>query len=199
MSELRIQEVQGSGIEPWLGALAELRIRVFREWPYLYDGSLAYEAEYLKTYARSPESLFVLALAGDAVIGCSTGVPLADETANLQQPFVRAGIAVEDVFYFGESVLDRAWRGKGLGHRFFDAREAYARRLRRFTCTAFCAVIRDPADPRRPPDARALDPFWRARGYAPRRELEASIEWQEIGEARSTPKPMRFWLRALDP
>ncbi|MCE2695092.1 MAG: hypothetical protein LW645_12620 [Verrucomicrobiaceae bacterium] len=36
---LRLQNFQGSEIEPHLDALGALRISVFREYPYLYDGS----------------------------------------------------------------------------------------------------------------------------------------------------------------
>jgi GNAT superfamily N-acetyltransferase len=142
---LNVQTFTGNAVGPYLDAVAELRIAVFRDWPYLYDGTRDYEKKYLATYARSPESLFVLALEGERVIGASTGIPLIDETAAFQQPFIERGIALADVFYFGESVLLKEYRGRGLGHRFFDEREAYARRLGRFTLTAFCAVERDAA------------------------------------------------------
>ena len=42
----------GAALEPWLDALGKLRITVFREYPYLNDGTLEYEREYLKTYAE---------------------------------------------------------------------------------------------------------------------------------------------------
>ena len=61
-----------------LDAVAVLRIDVFRDWPYLYDGAIAYEREYLEAYAGSNDSVFVLAFYGDAVIGASTGLPLID-------------------------------------------------------------------------------------------------------------------------
>ena len=193
---LRIECVSGAAIAPCLPALAALRIRVFRDWPYLYDGDLDYEAEYLKTYSRSPRSLFVLAFDGDKIVGCSTAVPLADENPEFQAPFVAAGIPVEDVYYFGESVLDREYRGRGLGHRFFDAREAHARQLGGFALTAFCAVQRDADDPRRPSGYRPLDAFWRVRGYAPRPDLVTTFDWKEVAHEAASAHPMMFWLRA---
>src|SRR5690242_19351414 len=48
---IRIERATGAAIEGYLDVLAALRIRVFREYPYLYDGSLAYEQEYLASYA----------------------------------------------------------------------------------------------------------------------------------------------------
>ena len=58
---------QGAGILPFIDDLARLRIGVFRAFPYLYEGSLDYERGYLATYARSTESLFVLALDGETI------------------------------------------------------------------------------------------------------------------------------------
>lgn len=194
---IEVKTYSGAQIEPYLDAVAALRIAVFRDWPYLYAGDRDYEKHYLATYAKSPESLFVLAFDGKRVIGASTGIPLTDETAALQKPFLDRGIALGDVFYFGESVLLGAYRGHGLGHRFFDEREGYARRLGRFVVTAFCAVERDAGDPRRPVGHRDNDVFWTKRGYARRDDMFCELDWQEIGAAQAGPHRLRFWLRPL--
>lgn len=190
-----IQTCSGAAVAPWLDAVARLRIEVFRDFPYLYDGSLDYEREYLSTYAASPTSLFVLALAGDAVVGASTGIALTDAEAEFQAPFIAAGIPLDAVFYFGESVLRPAWRGQGLGHRFFDERERFAASLGK-TITAFCAVERPDNHPLKPADYSPLDPFWTARGYVRQPPLRTLYEWQDIDTAQPTAKPMVFWLKA---
>ena len=192
-----VRRVLGPAIGPWLDDVARLRVAVFRDWPYLYDGDLAYEQDYLRAYARSADSVFVLASDGERVVGASTGLPLADDTAEFQRPFLAAGRRVDDVFYFGESVLLPAYRGLGLGHRFFDEREAHARSLGRFAFTAFCAVDRDPADPRRPADHRGNEVFWTKRGYVRQPGLTVRLAWREIGEPRTSEKPLTFWLRSL--
>lgn len=196
-TDITLKRFTGPAIEPYLAGLARLRIQVFREFPYLYNGSMAYEEKYLRTYARSPESLFVLALAGDAVIGAATGVPMAHETDEFRQPFVAHGLNPEKVFYFGESVLQKSFRGQGIGVRFFEEREAYARELDRFELTAFCAVERPANHPRRPAGYVPLDQFWARRGYSKHPELTTHFSWQELDETTETPKPMVFWLKRL--
>lgn len=196
---LEVRCLGGAEVVPYLGALARLRTTVFRDWPYLYDGDAAYEREYLVTYARSRESLFVLASDGDAIVGASTAVPLADELEAFRRPFVDAGIDPATVFYFGESVLLPAYRGRGLGHRFFAEREARAMQLGRFDLTAFCAVVREPGDPRRPADYRPLDPFWMQRGYVRRDDMRATLAWKEVGDASASSHELAFWLRPLEP
>ena len=194
-----MRRLAGAGIEPWLDAVARLRIAVFRDWPYLYAGDFGYEQDYLRAYARSPDSVFVLAFDGEVVVGAATGLPLSDDTAEFRQPFLDAGRAVDEVFYFGESVLLPAYRGRGIGHRFFDEREAHARSLGRFRSTGFCAVDRDPGDARRPEGHRSNEAFWTGRGYIRQPGMTVGLAWKEIGEHAPTEKPLTFWLRPLDP
>lgn len=195
---MQIRTFSGVDIAPYIEDVARLRIGVFRSFPYLYEGDFAYEADYLATYSRSPGSLFVLAFDGDRVIGASTGIPLGDETAEFRKPFIERGIDVCDVFYFGESVLLPEYRGHGLGHRFFDEREAYARRLGRFAMTAFCAVVRNEDDPRRPQGFRANDAFWMKRGYQRQADMRCQIAWKEVGSEEQEPHALAFWLRPLE-
>lgn len=188
---------RGPEITPWLDQVARLRLAVFRDWPYLYEGGMDYERDYLAAYARSADSVFVLAFDGDQAVGASTGLPLADETASFQQPFHGASLPVESVFYFGESVLLPRYRGHGLGHAFFDRREAHARALGRFQITAFCAVDREADDPRRPAVHRDNQAFWEKRGYQRQPGMTMQLAWEETGRGEVM-HPLTFWTRALE-
>jgi GNAT superfamily N-acetyltransferase len=198
MNNCNFQCVQGTEITPWLAELARLRIAVFREWPYLYDGDADYEQRYLQTYVASPTSICVLALAGGELVGASTGLPLCNEQSAFTEPFMAQGWDLGRVFYFGESVLLPAWRGLGIGHAFFDYREAHAAQLQGISHTAFAAVERSANDPRRPPNARDLTTFWRGRGYTPHPALRMRLDWPELGNPQASANTLSFWLRPLD-
>lgn len=195
---MEIRLLQGAAIASYIEDLARLRITVFREFPYLYDGSLAYEAEYLATYANAADSLCVLVLDGKKVVGASTALPLADETAEFRRPFLAAGRDCARVFYFGESLLLPEYRNRGLGVRFFAEREAHARRLGRFDWCAFCAVERPLDHPRRPADYQPLNAFWGRRGFRHHPELRTEYHWQDLDEQAESAKPMSFWLKELN-
>jgi GNAT superfamily N-acetyltransferase len=194
MSDLRIVELQGEAIRSHLDDLADVRIAVFREWPYLYEGTREYEAKYLEVYLRSPRSYVAMVYDSDRCIGATTAIPLADAGSEAQLPFHDGQLPIGSIDYFGESVLLPAYRGRGLGVKFFELREAHANQYGLTICT-FCAVERPPDHPAKPKDYVPNDEFWQRRGYRKMPELRTTFSWPDIGEAQSTAKPMVFWSR----
>ncbi len=116
---------------------------------------------------------------------------MEDHAAEFPEPFIREGYNPDEIFYFGESVLLREFRGQGTGHAFFDLRETQAKRLGR-TYACFCAVIRPIGHPKRPADDSPLHAFWRKRGYRLMEGVTATYPWKDIGEANETEKHMQF-------
>jgi GNAT superfamily N-acetyltransferase len=195
--ELTYRRYVGAEIANVFEPLAALRIAVFRDFPYLYEGSSAYEKGYLQTYSQSPRSLLFTVSEGRKMVGATTALPLADETDEVRKPFLKAGYDLDEIFYFGESVLLSEYRGLGIGHRFFDAREDHARSFAHFKFATFCAVQRPEDHPARPVGYQPLDTFWKKRGYVPQPSLTTMFSWPDIGETESTAKPMLFWTKKL--
>ncbi len=193
-SGLTIETVTGPEAASALPALARLRIEIFRAFPYLYEGDEAYERDYLRSYVNVPGAAIVLAKDGSRIVGAATCLPLAAETGNVQKPFIEAGMDLSRLFYFGESVLDPAYRGRGIGVAFFKAREAQAAG---YQTTCFCAVQRPADHPLRPKTYVPLDEFWRHRGYQRRDDLFCFMSWRDIGEAAQTQKKLIFWTKHL--
>ena len=73
-----------------------------------------------------------------------------------------------------------------------------ARALGGFAWTAFCAVDRDPADPRRPHGHRDNDVFWRKRGYTPVAGMQVALPWPEVGGDGDVPHTLTCWTRPLE-
>ncbi len=192
-----LREFAGSEVGPWLADVARLRMRVFGEYPHLYEGSLEHERDYVETCARSAHSLSVLAFDRVRVVGASTAVPLVDEIDAFRKPFDEQGIDPHAVFYFGESVLLRDYRGRGIGSCFFDSRKARAHALARLRWTACCSVVRADNDPRRPPQHDGNETLSRRRGHAPRADLHAQLAWQEHGHPVPIMHRLAFWRRPL--
>lgn len=194
---LNFKALTGSGLIQYIAELAELRMTVFRDFPYLYAGDPDYERRYLKTYIEASDSVMVLAFDGKKVVGASTGIPLQHETSEVLQPFIDTGKNVSEIFYCGESVLLPEYRGKGAGVAFFEHRERHARNLGAMKISCFCAVQRSELHPSRPINYMPLDNFWQKRGYIKSEDLSTQFTWKDIGEEKETSKPMTFWIKHL--
>lgn len=189
-----IRPLKGEDLERALPALAHLRIEVFRAFPYLYSGTEDYEQTYLHTFAQARDAFIVAAEEDGEIIGCATGSAIEEHHGAFAAPLKRAGYDLASTFYFGESVLASAFRGRGLGHAFFDAREAHARE-RGYARTCFCAVDRPADHPARPADYTPLDAFWQRRGYRRLPGISCTFIWPTTSAGEDEPHTMNYWMR----
>lgn len=187
----------GQDVTPYIAELAALRIQVFRDYPYLYDGSVQYEANYLQRYAKAKHSIVSLCQYQGQIVGATTGMPLVEEELEFFDLYKKHGFKPEEIFYFGESVLLKEHRGHGAGRLFMKFREEQARRCNGIRYSSFCAVMRPDDHPLRPAHYRGLEMFWRNLGYQPIPGMIGALSWRDLGEDSESEKPMQFWLRSL--
>lgn len=193
-NNIAIRSFYGEEIGPYLVELAKLRIKVFYEFPYLYEGDLAYEKEYLKVYVNCPQSIMVIAFDGERIIGASTALPLNAENDYVKNAFQNTDYQMSDIYYFGESVLLKEYRGLKIGHLFFDEREKAAKKFG-YKLTSFCSVERNPDHHLRPVDYRPHDIFWAKRGYVKDESINSFFSWKDRGENQESMKKMYFWIK----
>ena len=192
-----VRPLAGPAFDAAIPALADLRIKVFRAWPYLYDGDLAYEAGYLSRFRHADRAFLAAAFEGDTIVGAATAAPMAGEAVEFRGPFERAGFDVSKIFYFAESLLLPAYRGQGAGVTFFNAREAHARSFGSYSHAVFCGVVRAGDHPMRPQDYVPLDAFWRKRGFDKLDGMTTAYSWKDVDATEETEKPMQFWTKPL--
>lgn len=193
---LRTRILRGHEVSDALEDLARLRMTVFREWPYLYDGDLDYERRYMAGYGDNPRAVLVGAWDGERLVGAATGMPIEDHGVGLADAFEGLRLPLDKVFYCAESVLLPEWRGQGAGQAFFTAREDHARALGRRWST-FCAVERPSDHPARSESYRSPEALWRRHGYAPLPGVRTQFFWKDVGDAEETEKTLHFWIKPL--
>ncbi|MFN7056112.1 N-acetyltransferase family protein [Hyphomonas sp.] len=189
-----VRPLTGDDLEQALPALARLRIEVFRSYPYLYAGSEAYEEAYLRSFAAARDAFIVAAEEDGQIVGCATGSAIDGHHGEFAAPLAAAGYDLASTFYFGESVLREGSRGRGLGHAFFDAREAHAE-ARGYARACFCAVERPADHPLRPEGYSPLDPFWQKRGYRKLPGITTHFAWPAEPGGPDLTHPMAYWMR----
>ncbi|GAA5221679.1 GNAT family N-acetyltransferase [Membranihabitans marinus] len=194
---IRVQSFTASEAQPYIQDLAKLRIEVFREFPYLYDGSLDSESEYLEAFLNAKQAIIVVAFDDDQVIGVSTGLPLKYEPDNVKAPWINSEPPIDEIFYFSESVLQKKYRGQGIGLKFFEERESWARKLL-YNFAVFCAVLRPNNHLLTPSGYTKLDQFWKNRGYQKKNNFICTMVWKDITEKSESKKELQFWYKRLN-
>lgn len=213
---IRLEAVSGADVTAHLDAVAAFRLRHFRDYPYLYDGTMEYEREYLAAFALDPLSLIVMAFDDDRtvasddtaaeprgrLVAVSTALPLvskADILHDSAEIFRAAGHDPATFYYFSETIVEAAYRGRGVGRAIYARREQFAVR-HGFANVCFMSVIRPENDPQQPSDYRDNGRFWHRQGFVPT-EMIATFDWPTIlpdGTTADRTHSLRFWIKPLD-
>ncbi len=194
---IKIVSSHGGEIKNLIPDIARLRIEVFAEYPFLYDGDLDYEYKYLEKYDSTGNAIVVAAYDNDKIIGVSTGYPLADQSEELKQVFQKSKRDVNDSFCLNEAVLEKGYRGKGIGGRLIDQIETFAKGFKQYKYMSLFTSLRPVDDPKRPKEYRPLGPFWAARGFCEHPELTFEVPYKEIGNDKETLHKMVFWTKEI--
>lgn len=186
IKQLRLAEIRQN-----LAELAQLRITIFREYPYLYDGNMTYEAHYLERYARCSEAQVWVLQDQGRVVGAATGLPLWAEDSEFQAPFQDAETNIRAWFYIGEVLLLPAWRGLGYGrrliHQMLDSIdvERYPKQ---------CLYTVQAPERLKPAEYRSLRP--ESFGFVQHPSRKAYVSWQCIDETEPSVKTLDVWERS---
>lgn len=193
------QLLTGTAIAEVLDDVATLRLEIFREYPYLYQGRREDELKYLITYAEAPDACVILAYHGHAVIGAVAGMPLIHEDAQMLDAFA-AGIEfpLNVAYYIGELLFLPAYRNCGLGQKLLDRLECHIRSLGRYR-TLTCATVERPDDhPLRTRDYIPITRFLARTGFVRLSGVTTSFMWSETDGVKRD-HPMQFWSKELIP
>lgn len=196
-NEIEYLKFNGQEARSYIDELAHLRLTVFHDFPYLYEGNLEYEKNYLETYFKAQHSFILLVKHHQKIVGATTAIWAKEEEESFRVPFVKHNLNPDKILYFGESILLSKYRGLGVGKVFFEEREKFARSLPFIEMMSFCAVERESTHPMRPQDYRPLDTFWISQGFNKEEGLQTEYEWKDIGFETPSKKIMQFWIKKL--
>ncbi len=196
-ANIKICKFVGDKMKTYIPAIAKLRVEVFHDYPYLYESSTHAEADYLKKFANCKDAVLIIVFDRSEIVGVSAGIPLENEPDEIKQTFLDHQFDTATCYYFSESMLLKKYRGRGLGHHFYDEREAHVRKLGRYTHISIGDISRPGDHPLKPDDYISPDDFWKKRGYVKHQELACPMSWPDIGEEQSSVKPMIFWVKTL--
>jgi GNAT superfamily N-acetyltransferase len=190
------QLLTGAAISDAVDDLATLRLEIFPEFPYLYQGRREDELAYLGSYAEAPDACVILARDGLAVIGAATGMPLVHEDVQMRDAFERTTFPLNEVYYVGELLFRPAYRNCGLGLKLLDQLESHIRSLGRYRRLTCATVERPDNHPLRPRDYTPITRFLVRTGFVRLSGVTTSFMWRETDGVKRD-HPMQFWSKEL--
>jgi GNAT superfamily N-acetyltransferase len=174
---------------------------VFKEYPYLYEGSLDYEKSYTASYATDEHALLAVAFDDEKIVGISTGIPLNSNALivkDLKRKFIDAGVDPSTYYYYGEVIILPEYRGQGLTTKLYHIKEVKAQNWG-YTAACILTVKRPDNHPLKPAGYRSPDRLWEHLGFRKDPSFEVSYHWETIIDAHGTHKdmenPMEFWRK----
>ena len=197
MSNINLSILKDIQISQYIEAIAQLRIDIFKEYPYLYDGYMEYETRYLKKFIDTPDSIIVILKDNGRIVGAITGLPLKYEDDIIKKPWLDQNKSMKDVYYFSEILIYPEYRGRGLGKQLFQAAEATAKDFKMYDCFTLATIIRTDRHPSKPANYQNLENFWIRNGYHKDETLICNIPWKEINETEESSKPLVFWVKMI--
>ena len=150
LGRLKFQIFRGQVSEVVLEEVANLRINVFSEYPYLYQGTMESEKLYLKHYLSQSNIILVLIKLDNQTIGAVLGSPLEGMGEKYVTPFLNKGLCVNTIYYLGDIILKKEYRGKGLGGQLYAQFEAVLNDLGGYKNLTICEIATSEDDPLRP-------------------------------------------------
>ncbi len=194
--KLEILELTGKQAERHCDNIAQIRITLFSEYPYLYQGTIACEKEYLRTYFESSNASILLVFDKGDIVGFSSSIPLSQETHELKRPFIEKGLDCNEYLYIGEVMIHPLYRGKGIARYFLEFHENKARQ-EGYEYTTFMTVDRPDDHPCKPKNFKPVDEIWQHFGYKLLPDMKVSMGWLQVDTETKTLNTLSLWYKKV--
>ncbi len=189
-------------IKPLIPFVAQARITVFRDYPYLYEGNVDDEMNDLDKYAQHSHSALAIAYHQDVPVGFLCGSDFIHYSPMFENPiidiFKEEGLEPEKHYYFADIILLAEHRRKGLSPKLFATLESYAQ-SKGYKSTCFVTEYHH-NHPLKPKNHRSLVPLWNNLGYN-KSPILAYASWpthQADGTVKTQQHPLIFWFKKLE-
>src|ERR1700722_3489588 len=149
--------VMGQEITPYVQEITDLALTVYRDYPYLYEGTVDEYYPAIEHYTHSSDGIACLFFNNNQLVGAAIGMPMNEMRDKYKLPLVNARPEenFDQLFYLGELLLLKEYRGQGLGKQMYLEFENTVRELA-FTKICFCKIDESEQNPLAPENYKSL-------------------------------------------
>ncbi|HEX2580239.1 MAG TPA: GNAT family N-acetyltransferase [Rhabdochlamydiaceae bacterium] len=163
----------------------------------MYDGDMQTEADYLGGYSSSKNGILAVVKDGEKIVGAVSGKPLAETEEVLLVPFAQKKLPIQSVFYLGEIMLLKEYRGKGIGYQLYTRFEEAVKQKNQHIHMALVEIIRQDHDPRKPKNYISGHRFWQKLGFLEHSEMVIKVAYKEIDSTEKISHSLVYSLKNL--
>lgn len=198
---LSIEVIKGKNIAQYAKYIASLRLMMFKEFPYLYDGTLEQEEKYLSFYSDSPDGTLILAKQDDCIVGLLTGMPvnkICELIPDFKKILTENKRNTQPAYYYGEALVLPAYRGQGILTKMFQEEDNAIKKMG-YNIAYGITAIREKDDSRRPVNYRDTDTLWTHLGLI-KTNMAFGGEWPTVtksGETKIEMNQVQIWEKPL--
>lgn len=186
---------RGAQIAEVTETLFYLSKTIFRDFPYLFDGSTTTE-NYMERYAKMQHSFALIIHEGNNLVGAATACLLNEEWDIFRTPYKEAGFDLEKTFYFGEGILLPPYRGMGLYKTMMNERIQAAKKYGA-TKASFISVVRPSNHLLRPANYQELTPIWNKYGFFKDPKCDVKLSWKDVDKPEPDLKTLNAWVKDI--
>lgn len=198
---LRIDIYVGADSLEFIETVSKVRIDVFKDYPYLYEGDLEYEKKYVQGYTADSKAMIAIARIDGKIAGVSTGIPLISDSeivADAKKVFAKDQVDIGDYYYYGEIIVLPEFRGKSIASRLYAEQDAVVKTWG-FKHVCILTVVREQDHPLKPENYKSPDSMWKHLGFF-RNNLTVEYHWPTIQidkTVRDVNNTLEFWTKSL--
>lgn len=191
----------GESLENLRSFVVNLRITIFKEYPYLYEGNVKEENAYFDWFSKLPNTAIAVAYLDAKPIGFTSGTSFVDFDEHFQGSvdiFTKAKLEAKNYYYFPEILILPEHDNDLINYRLFEALENHAKKL---NYKSGCFVTEEhESHPLKPQDYKPLDYLWHLLDYT-KSALIINFSWSTIQADKSSKDKKHaliYWLKKLN-
>ncbi len=194
-----IKAFRGESITPYIKDITDLSITIYKEYPYLYEGTEEEYLPFIEHYTHSNYGIACLLFDDAKPIGVAIGMPMNEMREKYKQPFISARPQdnCDEIFYLGEFLLLKAYRGQGFGKQMYLELEHLIKENESLKKICFCKIDESDQNPLMPKNYRPLDGFWKKLGFGKCDDITVTVYWRNVFEENDSPHKMVYLLKSL--
>lgn len=196
-----VEILTGKDVQKYIVLLSRLRIDNFKEYPYLYEGSMEYEKQCMQGYMSCPHCAFAIAKVDGKIAGALTGIPLVSDSSignDAEKIFKLNNLSPSEYYYYGEIFVLKKFRNLAVAASLFAAQNSKVKGLG-YKYAVMLTVVREENHPLKPKKYRSPDQLWTRAGFS-RMDLVLNCRWPTIqpdGSVKDINNFLEFWAKKL--